>query len=269
MIITLKGADFSASNIGTLSSWRITRSLGSGATYAGPTSVDKGAAFSATVTLAEGYEIGAAGVTITMGGTVLDGAHAVVGNVITIAIPSVTGNVLIKVPTINTATGEEEEPEVPDEPAVPSDDIWYVTVLDTTATDKAQPNYASFAYNNNETVNACIGVPINAIRLCVAGNGSMSYGKLSSTEYTKLGTITLKNASEGVPQIYKLSETVTLAEGERMWFGTTGDKGLWYYKHSSTNDSGTFARGLNAADLTGTVSDKVQNLCVDIGYING
>jgi hypothetical protein len=42
MIITLKGADFSKSNIGTLSSWRITRSLGSGATYEGATSVDKG-----------------------------------------------------------------------------------------------------------------------------------------------------------------------------------------------------------------------------------
>jgi hypothetical protein len=52
MIITLKGADFSASNIGTLSSWRISRSLGAGATYEGAASVDKGAAFSATVTLA-------------------------------------------------------------------------------------------------------------------------------------------------------------------------------------------------------------------------
>jgi hypothetical protein len=114
MIITLKGADFSASNIGTLSSWRISRSLGAGATYEGVTSVDKGAAFSATVTLAEGYEVGTAGVTVTMGGTVLSGAHAMEGNVITITIASVTGNVLIKVPTVNTATGEEEEPEVPD-----------------------------------------------------------------------------------------------------------------------------------------------------------
>ena len=111
MIITLKNADFSASNIGTLSSWRISRSLGSGATYEGVTSVDKGAAFSATVTLAEGYEIGTAGVTVTMGGTVLSGAHSISGNVITITIAEVTGNVLIKVPTVNTATGEEDEPE--------------------------------------------------------------------------------------------------------------------------------------------------------------
>lgn len=111
MIITLKGADFSKHNIGTLSSWRISRSIGSGATYNGPTSIDKDAALTATVTLAEGYEVGTAGVTITMGGVALSGAHTISGNVITITIASVTGNVLIKVPTINTATGEEEEPE--------------------------------------------------------------------------------------------------------------------------------------------------------------
>jgi hypothetical protein len=117
MIIVLKNADFSQSNIGTLSTWRISRSLSAGATYEGATSVDKGAAFSATVTLAEGYEIGAAGVTITMGGTVLSGAHSISGNVITITIAEVTGNVLIKVPTVNTAGGDE--PEEPDTPVVP------------------------------------------------------------------------------------------------------------------------------------------------------
>lgn len=120
MIITLKGADFSQSNIGTLSSWRITRSLGAGATYEGPLSVDKGAAFSATVTLAEGYELGTAGVTITMGGTVLSGAHSISGNVITITIANVTGNVLIKVPTVNTAGGDE--PDTPVEPDTPTED---------------------------------------------------------------------------------------------------------------------------------------------------
>ena len=83
MIIILKNADFSQSNIGTLSTWRISRSLGAGATYEGPTSVDKGATLNATVTLAEGYEIGTAGVTVTMGGAVLSGAHSISGNVIT------------------------------------------------------------------------------------------------------------------------------------------------------------------------------------------
>lgn len=113
MIITLKGADFSASNIGTLSTWRITRSLGTGATYDGVTSVDKGASFTATVTIAEGYELGAAGVTVTMGGTAISAA-TVNGNVISITIAEVTGNVVIKVPTVNTNTGEEDDPDTPE-----------------------------------------------------------------------------------------------------------------------------------------------------------
>ena len=128
MIIILKNADFSASNIGTLSTWRISRSLGAGATYEGVTSVDKGASFNATITIAEGYEIGTAGVTVTMGGAVLSGAHSISGNVITITIASVTGNVLIKVPTVNTATGEEEEPEVPDEPGTGGGDSSFYTI---------------------------------------------------------------------------------------------------------------------------------------------
>lgn len=119
MIITLMNADFSASNIGTLSSWRISRALGTGATYVGVTSVDKGASFSATVTIAEGYELGAAGATVTMGGESLSNAVTINGNTITITIAAVTGNVVIKVPTINTATGEEEEPVVPDTPDEP------------------------------------------------------------------------------------------------------------------------------------------------------
>lgn len=122
MIITLKGADFSASNIGTLSTWRITRSLGTGATYEGVTSVDKGASFTATVTIAEGYELGATGVTVTMGGNVISAA-TVNGNVITITIAEVTGNVVIKVPTVNLSTGEEEEPEVPDIPTPDEPDV--------------------------------------------------------------------------------------------------------------------------------------------------
>ena len=97
MIITLKGADFSASNIGTLSTWRITRSLGAGATYEGVTYVDKGTSFNATVIIAEGYEVGEAGVTVTMGG--VGQTYTMVGNVITISIAEVTGNVVIKVPT--------------------------------------------------------------------------------------------------------------------------------------------------------------------------
>lgn len=120
MIITIKGNApdiFKDSNIGTLSTWTISRVLGDGATYNGVSFVDKNAALSATVTIAEGYELGSAGVTVTMAGVPVTSGVTVDGNTVTISIGSVTGNVVIKVPTKNTATGEEEEPETPDNPS--------------------------------------------------------------------------------------------------------------------------------------------------------
>lgn len=108
MIITLKGANFSESKIGTLDTWTIFTTLGRGATYSGDKSVDRGAAFSGTVTLADGYEVSTAGVTVTMGGTTLTNAVTISGSTITISISAVTGTVYISVPTVNTSTGEED-----------------------------------------------------------------------------------------------------------------------------------------------------------------
>lgn len=110
MIITLKGADFSGSNIGKLSTWTIFTTLGSGATYSGVKTVDRGASYSGTVTLADGYEVGSAGVTVKMGSTdVTSSAVTTSGSTITITIAAVTGTVYISVPTKNTATGEEDD----------------------------------------------------------------------------------------------------------------------------------------------------------------
>jgi hypothetical protein len=122
MIITIKGATYTY-NIGALDSWFISRSIGSGATYDGVTSVKKGESFSATVTIKEGYEIGSAGITVTMGGEdITDRAVLTSDEVIVISIAPVEGNVVISVPTKNIATGEEEgggevvDPETPDNP---------------------------------------------------------------------------------------------------------------------------------------------------------
>ena len=120
MIIKLKNADFSANNIGTLSTWTITRVLGSGATYDGPLYVDKDAAFNAIVTISDGYELGDAGVVVTMGGEAVTSGVTVDGNTITITIASVTGNVVIKVPTINISTGEEDSGNEDDIPSTGS-----------------------------------------------------------------------------------------------------------------------------------------------------
>lgn len=109
MIITLKRADFSLKNIGTLSTWTIFTTLGKGASYSGSRTVDKNGSLSATVTIADGYQLGSAGVTVLMGDADISSSSAIVsGNTITINIATVTGNVTIKVPTLNPSTGEEE-----------------------------------------------------------------------------------------------------------------------------------------------------------------
>ena len=102
MIITLKGANFSQSNINDhLRNWFISSILDEGATYEGPLMVEKGTALTATVTLGADYSVGADGIVVTMGGVVQDGAANMSGNTIMISIASVTGAVVIKVSTVN------------------------------------------------------------------------------------------------------------------------------------------------------------------------
>jgi hypothetical protein len=154
MIITLKKADFSKNNIGTLSTWSISRVLGNGATYSGVTYVDKGAALNATVTIAENYELNGS-VTVTMGGEAVTSGITTNGKTITIAIASVTGNVVIKVPTINTSTGEEgggndDSGNTPDTPASGT----VLTLYKTLPSSKAQCMYYKdlWKFQGNVTV---------------------------------------------------------------------------------------------------------------------
>ena len=103
MIITIKGADFSSANIGTLSTYIISKSIGSGASFDIPSFVDKNSSVNWVITLNEGYTFGT--YSVTMGGEVI--TPSVVDNVMTISIAEVTGNVRIVVATINE-NGEEE-----------------------------------------------------------------------------------------------------------------------------------------------------------------
>lgn len=118
MIITLKGVSFASSNIGTLDTWRVSPILGNGATYSGDYYVDRDAALNATVTIADGYEL-VGDVVVMMGGVALASGVTTTGNTTTISIPSVTGNITIKVSTKNIATVDPTptpDPELPEEP---------------------------------------------------------------------------------------------------------------------------------------------------------
>lgn len=108
MIITIKGADFSSANIGTLSTYIISKSIGSGAAFDIPNFVDKNSSVNWTITLDEGYTFGT--YSVTMGGDTIK--PSVVDNVMTITIAEVTGNVRIVVATVYNGVGQL--PEVPD-----------------------------------------------------------------------------------------------------------------------------------------------------------
>ena len=128
MILTIKGADFSLANIGTLSTYIISKSIGSGATFDIPNFVDKNSSVNWTITLDEGYTFGT--YSVTMGGEVI--TPTVVDNVMTISIVEVTGNVRIVVATVNENTGEEDIPVVPPvEPDEPTDGEENITDLFT------------------------------------------------------------------------------------------------------------------------------------------
>ena len=112
MIITISGANFSASNIGTLSTWTVSKSIGAGAEHSIPSYVDKNSAFNYTITLKDGYTFGT--YSVTMGGQTI--TPTVTETSMTINIPSVTGAVRIEVKTINSSTGEEDKPVTPEQP---------------------------------------------------------------------------------------------------------------------------------------------------------
>lgn len=92
MIITLVKANFSANNIGTLDSFAVLTNI-LNATYSGPISVEKGEAFTATITMHDGYLLDS--INISMDGNILSDVYTEADGVITINISSVSGIILI------------------------------------------------------------------------------------------------------------------------------------------------------------------------------
>lgn len=113
MIITIKGADFSSANIGTLSTYIISKSISRGASFNIPSFVEKNSSVNWVITLDEDYTFGT--YSITMGSEII--TPTINGSEMTIAIANVTGNIRITIATVYN--GVEELPE-PDEPNVPT-----------------------------------------------------------------------------------------------------------------------------------------------------
>lgn len=166
MIITLKGADFSASNIGKITTWNISAVVGNGATYNGVTVVDRDpvVGLSATVTIVNGFAADVEGISVVMGGAIQSNVFTVSedNKTVTISIPAITGHVIINVPTI----------------VVPVDlTLTNVTETNTTQTvNTTQTIGAEITYGNAGTLGIVIwDIPAYALVTLTAASGG-TYG---------------------------------------------------------------------------------------------
>lgn len=101
MIIVLKHADFSSSNIGLLKGWKINYNLGKGVTFSGPRHVEENASFTATIQINDNrYIFNTSNIVITMGSQTITSLASISNNKITINISQVTANINIMVPTL-------------------------------------------------------------------------------------------------------------------------------------------------------------------------
>lgn len=288
MIITLKNADFSKLNIGTLSTWRITRSLGTGASYEGVTSVDKGASLNATITIAEGYELGTAGVTVIMGGNIISSGVTVNGNTITITISEVTGNVVIKVPTVSINTGGDtgDDPiDPPVDPPVdtPTETVWYFDNLDdailtnfgnknavasgNTSGRSVGSNYIKVNDHINPDIYRNKTINVIGIKSATAGN-TIEFYKHNKTNNTMtlLGSVTSSAADEYLE--LSLDTPISFADDE--WLIVYGRQ--FYYHYNATAKVDNVCYGFcgkfdptSGAEVT-TDGVWTQALGVKVGY---
>lgn len=245
MIITLKGADFSANKIGTLTTWSVFTTLGGGASYSGASLVNRGAAFSGTVTIAEGYELGSAGVTVMMGGEdVTSTAAAINGSTITISIAAVTGTLYISVPTVNTSTGEED----------PTTTVWYQNATNDGTANLANDSGGTGPYHYHNNVNY-VGKPINALRFKASKEGTLTYGTTNNTVSTTVGSITLTSADVGAFKIYRIPNLI-VPSGEYIWF-----TGPFNYSQNKPDDTTLYFTSGNGGHI------NEMNLGIDVGYV--
>lgn len=225
MIITIKGADFSSANIGTLSTYIISKSIGSGASFEIPNFVDKNSSVNWVITLDEGYTFGT--YSVTMGSEVI--TPTVVDNVMTISIAEVTGNVRIVVATVNENTGEEDIPVVP--PVTPDEpeESTYV-VYDSfnrangdLATSDSGHNWVRYASGNvkiqiqDNKATSNDGYPSELIKIgsgdriveaAIEFNGTgqiLLYSRMSDslTDFSKVYYVAARVNSDGLSLLYK------------------------------------------------------------------
>lgn len=154
----------------------------------------------------------------------------------------------------------------------PTSTTWYVDFTSEGGNFNFGKGAGGVTFSNETTYSKCVGVPINAVKLMVGGNGTMGYGKVASDgdTVTKLGTITLSGASssaaDATPQVFKLNEVVTLGQGERFvvmdYNETDSSAKIWV----STTSKNALANVRTNVRSAGASKDETWKLPIGIGY---
>lgn len=144
---------------------------------------------------------------------------------------------------------------------------WYTNFANnvTTMAGASVTYLSSFGYADQETISKLQHVPINSMRCVIAKEGSLTYGKVSSTEYTTLGTVELVGDIDSICVCN--FELMMLNDDERIWIHAESDTGL--IKYSRDICGGNFVHSISETNLNGIANDENDfNLGVDFGYFN-
>lgn len=298
MIITILGADFSASNIGTLSSYLVRYT---GNVTGNVTSVEKNDAgtsaknaLSATITMKSGFTYES--LSVTVGGSTITGYTATDnGNgTVSLTVPAnlITGTVVVSVVTtgssVNPPSGEPEEPGTGggsgETPSVPTTTTWYIDHRNNVSKFISSVNIAGRGWCHipgTNGYNAIVGRPINAIGVITdlkSQNitiGVVTY-KGSDTDMRTIGTYTLINPNGTTKSFVSCKiDEVTLNNNECLVLYAQEDDSIQFYYLSSGGPI-TDANGIADGNFAGRVpkvygsgsawTEYTNNLSLGISY---
>jgi hypothetical protein len=280
MIITLKNADFSKNNINSLlTTWPISKTLRGVTASNSATSVEKGAGYTCTFTIQEGYELKVANVVVKMGDAMqmLTWSSVEAGGQATLSIPSVTAAISISIKA-TAISGEPDIPDVPVDPNVPTATTWYVKAAHTGLANELNSTNASngWVYSNIDEQAAIRNKPINALQIATTSTSGTVYvaiadskGATSVHDLTK-GTFTKTGTAKEVVTVL-LEKTLTLTDNQYLVFEPSGVAPTRDYVMYFGTPSGSKAGFLSRVpvDTSGTSTAWKDNTTTTIGFSVG
>jgi hypothetical protein len=275
MIITILGADFSASNIGTLSSYLVRYT---GNVTGNVNSVEKNdagtaakAALTATITMKSGFTYES--LSVTVGGSTITGYTAKDnGNgTVSLTVPAnlITGTVVVSVVTtgtsVNPPSGGDEGGNTGggsgETPSIPTTETWYIDHRNNVSKFSASVNIAGRGWchiPNSNGYNAIVGKPINTIGVITNLEtqnitiGVVTY-KGNDTAMRTIGTYTLTNPNGTTKSFVSCKiDEVTLNNNECLALYAQEDDSIQFY-YLSNGGPVTDANGIADGNFAGRV----------------